>query len=55
MDKLLELLGVRFDARPRPTWLRKLRLPIIIALAIVSWMLVIGAAFGFYLLVRQFI
>ncbi|WP_224702434.1 hypothetical protein [Devosia aquimaris] len=55
MDRLIKELSVRFDPRPRLDWLTGLRLPIIVLLAIASWLVFIAIGVGLFLLVRQFL
>ena len=55
MDRLIRELSTRFDPRPRLDWLTGLRLPIIVLLAIVSWVVFIGIGIGVFLFVRQFL
>lgn len=56
MERFLRQISVRiFDVRPGLDWLTGLRLPIIILLAIVSWVVFLVVGFGLYLLARQFL
>lgn len=56
MDRFLRQISVRiFDIRPRLDWLTGLRLPIIVLLAIVSWVILLVVGFCVYLLVQQFL
>lgn len=55
VDRLIKQISVRFEFLPRPDWLTGMRLPIIVLLAIVSWVIVLAVGFGLYLLTRQFL
>ncbi len=55
VDRLIKQISVRLEFLPRPDWLVGMRLPIILLLAIVAWIIVLAIGGGIYLLIRQFL